>query len=86
MALRTTDLKGRDVAGECDAGSPAQTELRPTCAGTPRVNLSIVVSGELWAKVSCPSDRRNTFTFPGYYFTEMSKFWALRAGYTAPNT
>ncbi len=28
---------GAHVAGECDAGSPAQAELRPTCAGASRL-------------------------------------------------
>jgi hypothetical protein len=42
MGARKTDFKGDDVAGECDAGSPAQAELRPTCAGTPRVNLPVI--------------------------------------------
>jgi hypothetical protein len=59
---RTTDLKGGDVAGECDAGSPGSDgaspypELRPTCAETPRVNLPIIYRhwGERWAKLLWP--------------------------------
>ena len=39
-----------DVAGECQRGkAPAQAELRPpTCAGTSRVNRSILPTTDNW--------------------------------------
>jgi hypothetical protein len=36
--------KGGDVAGECDAGSPAQAELRPPCAGAFGISPRLILS------------------------------------------
>src|SRR5580693_8140295 len=37
---RTTDLKGVTSQTSATREAPAQAELRPTCAGTPRGNLA----------------------------------------------
>ena len=50
VVARTTDLRGGDVAGECDVGSPGSggaspyPELRPTCAGATYVNLPVILA------------------------------------------
>jgi hypothetical protein len=40
----TTDLNGVTSQASATWEAPAQAELRPTCAGTPRVNLPIILA------------------------------------------
>jgi hypothetical protein len=44
VVARTTDLRGMTSQASATREAPAQAELRPTCAGTPRVNLPIILA------------------------------------------